>query len=97
MALTNKINLLKECNLTRVCVATHWLARQVVPLKKHVHPGWEYNGFQDPTWETSDMITLKHLVKLLEEMFQDTISWSTDQQVRSYYIGAERDQVRHLG
>jgi hypothetical protein len=27
MALTNKINLLKEHGLTRVCVPTHWLAR----------------------------------------------------------------------
>jgi hypothetical protein len=27
MALTNKINLLKECGLTGVCMATQWLAR----------------------------------------------------------------------
>jgi hypothetical protein len=26
-ALTNKINTLKECGLTRVCMAAHWLAR----------------------------------------------------------------------
>jgi hypothetical protein len=77
-ALTNKINLLKEHVLTGVCVATHWLARRVVPLKKQVHPGWEYSGFQDPTRETSDNITLEHLVKLLEEIIQDTSSWPTD-------------------
>jgi hypothetical protein len=76
--LTNKINLLKEHVLTGVCVATHWLARRVVPLKKQVHPGWEYSGFQDPTRETSDNITLEHLVKLLEEIIQDTSSWPTD-------------------
>jgi hypothetical protein len=76
--LTNKINLLKVHGLTGVCVATHWLARRVIPLKKQVHPGWEYSGFQDPTRETSDKITLEHLVKLLEEMFQDTSSWPTD-------------------
>jgi hypothetical protein len=76
--LTNKINLLKEHGLTGVCVATHWLARRVIPLKKQVHLGWEYSGFQDPTRETSDKITLEHLVKLLEEMFQDTSSWPTD-------------------
>jgi hypothetical protein len=33
-ALTNKINALKECGLKEVCVATHWLARRVIPLKK---------------------------------------------------------------
>jgi hypothetical protein len=33
-ALTNKFNALKEHNMTGVCVAAHWLACQVVPLKK---------------------------------------------------------------
>jgi hypothetical protein len=33
-------------------------------------------------------------VKLIDEMFQDTSSWPTDEQVRSYHIGVERDPVR---
>jgi hypothetical protein len=37
------------------------------------------------------------LVKLLEEMFQDTSSWSTDEQVHSYHIGVKRDLIRHPG
>jgi hypothetical protein len=37
--LTNKINLLKEHGPTRGCVATHWLASRVLPLKKQVHLG----------------------------------------------------------
>jgi hypothetical protein len=49
MALTNKVNFLKERGLTAVCVATHRLAHRVLPLKKQVHPGWEYSGVQDPT------------------------------------------------
>jgi hypothetical protein len=83
-ALTNKINLLKERGLTGVYVVIHWLAYRVVPLKKQVHPGWEYSGFQDLTQETSEKITPEHLVKLLEEMFQHTSNWSTDEQVLSY-------------
>jgi hypothetical protein len=34
-------------------------------------------------------------VKLLDEMFHDTSSWPTDEQVRCYHIGIERDPVRH--
>jgi hypothetical protein len=49
---------------------------------------------QHPTRETNEKITLEHLTKLLEEMFQDTTSWPTDEQVRSYHIGVERDPVR---
>jgi hypothetical protein len=65
---------LKERGLTGVCVATHWLAYNVIPLKKQVHQGWEYNGLQDPTRETTKKIHPDLLLKLLEEMFQNTSS-----------------------
>jgi hypothetical protein len=97
VALTNKINLLKEHGLTGIYMAARWMAHRVVRMKKQVHPHWEYSGLQDLTRETSDRIALKHLVKLLEEMFQDTSSWPTDEYVRSYHIGVERDPVRRLG
>jgi hypothetical protein len=76
-ALTNKINTLKE-----------WPDRSVrgCPLAgPSSHPseetssiGWEYSGVQDLTRETNDNITSEHLVKLSEEMFQDTTSYPTD-------------------
>jgi hypothetical protein len=76
--LTNKVNLLKEKGLTGVCVAAHSLAYRVHPLKKQVHPDWEYSEHQDPTQETKENITPELLVKLLGELFQDTSSWLTD-------------------
>jgi hypothetical protein len=96
-ALTNKVNLLKERDLIGVCVAAHWLTHRVVPLKKQVHPDWEYSRVEDPTRETNVKITPEHLVKLLEEMFQDTSNCPIDEQVRSYHIGVERDPVWHPG
>jgi hypothetical protein len=68
-ALSNCINDLKAWGLTRVCVAANWLARRVLPLKKQVHPGWEYNKFDNLTREVKDKIKSNQLVKLLEEMF----------------------------
>jgi hypothetical protein len=88
-ALTNKINHLKEQGLIGVYVDAHWLARWVLPMKKHVHLGWEYSRLQDPTRETSKKITLDFLVKQLEEIFQDKSSWPSHEQVRSYHIGIE--------
>jgi hypothetical protein len=79
-------------------VATHWLARRVLPLKKQIHLGWEYSGLQDLTQDTIDKITPELLVKHMEEIFQDTSSWTTDEQVRSYHIGVEWDPVmREVG
>jgi hypothetical protein len=94
-ALTNKINILKEKVLTGIYVATHWLAHQIQTLKKQVPLGWEYSGLQDPTRETSENITPKLLMKHLGEIFHDTSSWSTDEQVCSNNVGVERDPVRH--
>jgi hypothetical protein len=76
-------------------MAAHWLVCKVLPLKKQIHLGWEYNRLKDPTQEISEKITSEILVKHLEEIFQDTSSWPTDEQVRSYHIRVERDLVRH--
>jgi hypothetical protein len=70
------------------------MVRRVNPLKKQVHLGWKYSRVQDLTRETNEKITLEHLVKLLEEMFQDISSWPTDEHVCSYHIRVERDPVR---
>jgi hypothetical protein len=51
-ALANKVNILKDKGLTCGCVTAHWLACRVQPLKKQIHPGWEYNSLQDLTQET---------------------------------------------
>jgi hypothetical protein len=68
-ALANKFNHLKEEGLIGVYVAAHWLTRGVLPLKKQVHLGWEYNRLLDPTRETSEKIASELLVKHLEEIF----------------------------
>jgi hypothetical protein len=39
VALTNKINFLKEKAPTGICVAAHWLARRVQLPRKHIHMG----------------------------------------------------------
>jgi hypothetical protein len=74
-SLARRVSDLKRRGLINVCVVANWLARQVMPLKKYVHPGWEYSGLQDPTQETTDNIDVDQMVKVLEEIFQNTSSW----------------------
>jgi hypothetical protein len=93
-SLTSRVNDLKRRGLTRVCVATNWLAFRVMPLKKPIHSGWEYGGHKDPTRESTDKIEFSEVLKLLQEMFNNTSSWSTPEQVHAYHLGVERDLVR---
>jgi hypothetical protein len=71
-ALANRVNDQKRRDLTGVCVATNWLARRAMPLKKKVHPGWEYSGLEDPTRESTDKLRVSEVLKLLQEMFGNT-------------------------
>jgi hypothetical protein len=65
-----------------------------MPLKKQVHPGWEYSSLDNPTRETTKKIRTSQLVKLLEEMIQNTSSWPMVEQVHTYHLGMERDSIR---
>jgi hypothetical protein len=53
-ALANRVNDLKNQGFTVAYVTAHWLTCRVTPLKKQVHPGWEYSKIHDPTRETFD-------------------------------------------
>jgi hypothetical protein len=55
-----------------------------MPLKKQVHPRWEYNRIEDPTQESTDKINVSEVLKLLQEMFNKTSSWPMSEQARSY-------------
>jgi hypothetical protein len=94
--LIDRVNKLKELGLTGISVAANWLARRVVPLKKQVHPAWEYNGLSDPTYKMSHRMTKDELEKLLDKMFTFTNSWPTPKEVRSFHIQVEHDVVRPL-
>jgi hypothetical protein len=50
-------------------MVANWLIHRVTPLKKQLHPGWEYSGVQDPTRETSDNLEAKKMAKHLQETF----------------------------
>jgi hypothetical protein len=73
-ALTNKINTLKVHSLTGVCVAAHWLARNVAHPKETSPPGI---GVQHTPRLNLGNHREDHpgrFVKLLESMFQNTSS-----------------------
>jgi hypothetical protein len=45
-----------------------------MPLKKQVHPGWEYSGLQDPTRETNEKPEVEYVLEILQEMFTNISS-----------------------
>jgi hypothetical protein len=95
-ALGNHVNNFKNQGLTGVCMTANWLAHRVMPLKKQVHPGWEYNRSNDPTRETFHNLRHSKMEELLQEMFQNISSWPTPEKVPYYHIGVAWDPVRRF-
>jgi hypothetical protein len=67
-----------------------------MPLKKQVHPGWEYSGSNDPTRETFHNLRPNKMEELLQEMFQNISCWPTHEKVPYYHIGVAQDPVRRF-
>jgi hypothetical protein len=57
-------------------------------------PEYDATWVEDPTRESKDNIETNKLVELLQEMFQNTSSWPTPEQVHSFHLAVERDPVR---
>jgi hypothetical protein len=68
-AMISRVSELKDLGLTGVGVVANWLAHRVIPLKKQVHPAWEYCRVYDPTQELGYNIEVNQLIKIFKEMF----------------------------
>jgi hypothetical protein len=66
------------------------------PLKKQIHPRWEYSGISNPICEVNHHLKNTQLSKLLGEIFQSTDSWLTPDQVRTFDIQMVHDAVSKL-
>jgi hypothetical protein len=77
-------------------MAANWLAHRMMPLKKQVHPRWEFSGFNDPTQEAFHNLRPSKMDELLQEMFQNICSWPTPKKVPYYHIGVGQDLVRQF-
>jgi hypothetical protein len=85
LALVDKVNRLKSLGLTGV---------NVVPLKKQVHPEWEYSGLSDPTREATHNLKKSELHRVLGKMFMSSNNWPTPKEVHVYNISVAHDVVR---
>jgi hypothetical protein len=93
LALAKKVSKVKRLRLRGIGMVANWLARRVIPLRKQVHPGCEYNRISDTTCETNHHLKNTQLSKLLSEILQSTDSWPTLDQVCTFHIQTIHDAV----
>ena len=65
-----RIAVLKNKGVTGVMVAFSWLGRQIQPLQKGYHAGFEYSGQDDPSQFSSEVIHSNEAMAILNDLFE---------------------------
>ena len=68
--LLQRIAVLKNKGVTGAMVAFSWLGRQIQPLQKHCHAGFEYSGLDDPSRFSSKVIHPNEAMAILNDLFE---------------------------
>ena len=56
--------------MTGAMVAFSWLGRQIQPLQKRCHPGFEYSGLDEPSQFSSEVIHPNEAIAILNDIFE---------------------------
>jgi len=65
-----RIAVLKNKGVTGAMVAFSWLGRQIQPLQKRCHAGFEYSGLDDPSRFSSKVIHPNEAMAILNDLFE---------------------------
>jgi len=68
--LLQRIAVLKNKRVTGAMVAFSWLGRQIQPLQKRCHAGFEYSGLDDPSRFSSEVIHPNEAMAVLNDLFE---------------------------
>ena len=65
-------------------VAASFIVRRVQPCKERAHPGFDYRGDDDGTWERTEPLTKKNVVEWAAELFAPNTSFTPPKQTRAF-------------
>ena len=66
----HRIVVLKNNGVTGAMVAFSLLGRQIQPLQKRCHAGFEYSGLDDPSRFSSEVIHPNEAMAILNDLFE---------------------------
>ena len=56
------LDLIKGVELRGELVVASFIVRRVQPYKERAHLGFEYRGYDDGTWESTERLTMKEVI-----------------------------------
>jgi len=76
--------LIKDVEIRGELVAASFIVRRVQPCKERAHPGFDYTGDDDGTWEMSERLTKKEVIARATELFTSNASFSWPKQTKAF-------------
>ena len=78
------LDLIRGMEIRGELVAASFIVRRVQPCKERAHPGFDYRGDDDGTWERTERLTKKNVQERAVELFAPNISFASPKQTRAY-------------
>jgi len=70
------LDLIKGVEIRGELVAASFIVRRVQPYKERAHPGFDYKGDDDGTWESIEWLMKKEVIARATELFSSNASFS---------------------
>ena len=78
------LDLIKGVETSGELVAASFIVHRVQPCKERAHPGFDFKGDDDRTWERTERLTRKDVLERAAELFAPNASFSMSRQTRAF-------------
>ena len=87
---------MRGMKMNGVVVAVSFIVRRVQPYKERAHPGFDFKGDTDDTWERTKRLTKEAVLHRVVELFASNVLFSVLGQLRAFNCTNPPPQVKIL-
>ena len=88
--------LMRGMKVNGVVVAVSFIVRRVQPCKERAHPGFDFKGDTDGTWERMERLTKEAVLHWATELFAPNVSYNMLGQPKPFNCTNPSPQVKIL-
>ena len=78
------LDLIKGVEIRGELMAASFIVRHIQPYKERAHPGFDFKGDDNRTWEMTERLTRKDVLERAAELFAPNVLFSVSRQTRAF-------------
>ena len=88
------LELMRGMKMSEVVVAVNFILRRVHPCKERAHPGFDFKGDTDGTWERMERLTKEAVLHRAAKLFAPNVSYTMPRQPKPFNCMDSPPQVK---